>query len=56
MPYSDDHTLVTFSRILYCNDKERVFLNLVYDTKEKEHQNTRQSDLYPGQRTREQIR
>jgi hypothetical protein len=36
-----------FSDISYCDNRERVFM-LDYDTKEKEHQNTRQSDKYSG--------
>jgi hypothetical protein len=35
------------SRVSYCNNRERAFI-FVYDTKEKENQNTRQSDLYSG--------
>jgi hypothetical protein len=42
--YSDARSLVTFFWVSYC---ERVFM-FVYDTKEKEHQNIRQSDLYSG--------
>jgi hypothetical protein len=34
-----------FSGVSYCNDRERVFI-FVYDTKEKENQNTRQSYLF----------
>jgi hypothetical protein len=37
-------SLVTFSGVSYCDNKERVFM-FDYDTKKKEHQNTRQSDL-----------
>jgi hypothetical protein len=36
-----------FPGISYCDNRERVFM-FDYDTKEKEHQNTRQSDKYPG--------
>jgi hypothetical protein len=32
-----------FSGVSYCDNNERVFI-FDYDTKEKEHQNTRQSD------------
>jgi hypothetical protein len=42
--YSDARSLVTFS---YCGIRERCFM-FDYDTIEKEHQNTRQSDLYSG--------
>jgi hypothetical protein len=45
--YLDAHLLVTFSEVSYCYDRERVFI-FVYDTKEKDHQNTRQSDLHSG--------
>jgi hypothetical protein len=38
---SDAHSLVPFSGVLYCDNRERVFM-FDYDTKEKEHQNTRQ--------------
>jgi hypothetical protein len=43
--YSDALSFVNFSRVSYC-DKTNVFF--YYDTKEKEHQNTWQSDLYSG--------
>jgi hypothetical protein len=33
--------------VLYCGDRERVFI-FSYDTKEKEYQNTWQSELYLG--------
>jgi hypothetical protein len=36
-----------FSGVSYCDNRERVFM-FDYDTKEKEHQNTRQSDWYSG--------
>jgi hypothetical protein len=45
--YSYARSLVTFSGVSYCDNRERVFM-FYYDTKEKEHQNTRQSDLYSG--------
>jgi hypothetical protein len=32
-----------FSGVSYCDNRERVFM-FYYDTKEKEHQNTQQSD------------
>jgi hypothetical protein len=41
--YSDALSLVTFSGVSYCGNRERVFM-FEYDTKEKEHQNTRQFD------------
>jgi hypothetical protein len=41
--YSDACSLATFSGISNCDNRERVFM-FDYDTKEKEHQNTRQSD------------
>jgi hypothetical protein len=47
MSYSDARSLVTFwllfCGVSYCGIRERVFM-FDYDTKEKEHQNTRQSD------------
>jgi hypothetical protein len=44
--YSDARSLVTMvSGVSYCDIRERDFI-FDYDTKEKEHQNTRQSDLY----------
>jgi hypothetical protein len=36
--------LVTFSGISYCDNRERVFI-FDYDTKEKEHQNTRTNQI-----------
>jgi hypothetical protein len=36
-----------FSGVSYCDKRERVFV-FDYDKKKKEHQNTRQSDLYSG--------
>jgi hypothetical protein len=36
-----------FCGVSYCGIWERGFM-FDYDTKEKEHQNTRQSDLYSG--------
>jgi hypothetical protein len=45
--YSGARSLDTFSGISYCNNGERVFM-FDFDTKEREHQNTRQSDLYSG--------
>jgi hypothetical protein len=41
--YSDARSLVTFSRVSYCDNRERVFM-FDYDTKEKAHQKNRQSD------------
>jgi hypothetical protein len=41
--YSDARPLVISWGVLYCDNRERVFM-FDYDTKEKEHQNTRQSD------------
>jgi hypothetical protein len=41
--YSDTRSLVTFSGVSYCDKKKRLFM-FDYDTKEKKHQNTRQSD------------
>jgi hypothetical protein len=41
--YSDARSLATFSGVSYCDSRERVFM-FDYDTKEKEHQNSRQSD------------
>jgi hypothetical protein len=43
MSYSDVCSLVHFAGVSYCDDRERAFM-FDYDTKEKEHQNTRQSD------------
>jgi hypothetical protein len=43
--YSDARWLVTFSGVSYCDNRERVFM-FDFDTKEKEHQNTRQSDAF----------
>jgi hypothetical protein len=37
--------LLLFSGVSYCDNRERVVM-FDYDTKEKKHQNTRQSDLY----------
>jgi hypothetical protein len=34
-----------FSGVSYCDNRGRVFM-IDYDTKEKEHQNTRRSDSY----------
>jgi hypothetical protein len=34
-----------FSVMSFCDNRERIFI-FYYDTKEKEHQNTWQSDLY----------
>jgi hypothetical protein len=36
-------TEISFSGVSYCDNRERVFM-FDYDTKEKERQNTRQSD------------
>jgi hypothetical protein len=36
-----------FCGVSYCGIRDRAFM-FDYDTKEKEHQNTRQSDLYLG--------
>jgi hypothetical protein len=36
-----------FCGVSFCGSRERVFM-FDYDTEEKEHQNTRQSDLYSG--------
>jgi hypothetical protein len=48
MSYSDARLLVTFLwGFSYCGIKERVFM-FDYDTKEKEDQNSRQSDFYSG--------
>jgi hypothetical protein len=41
--YSDARSLVLFSGVSYFDTRERVFIS-DYDTKEKEHQNTRQSN------------
>jgi hypothetical protein len=41
--HSDARPLVTFLRVSFCDNRERVLM-FDYDTKEKEHQNTRQSD------------
>jgi hypothetical protein len=41
--YSDARSLVILSGVSCCDNRERVFM-FDYDTKEKEHQNTRQSD------------
>jgi hypothetical protein len=43
LSYSGARSLVPFSGVSYCDNRERVFM-FDYDTKEKEHQNTRQSD------------
>jgi hypothetical protein len=43
--YSVARSLVTFFWISYSGNRERVLM-FDYDTKEKEHKNTRQSDLY----------
>ena len=40
------HWLI-FSGVSYYDNRERAVM-FDYDTKEKEHQNTRQSDLYSG--------
>jgi hypothetical protein len=45
--YSDARSLIPFSWVSYCDIRERDFI-YDYDSKEKEHQNTRQSDLYSG--------
>jgi hypothetical protein len=42
IPYSDAHRLL-FSEVSYCDNRECLFM-FDYDTKEKENQNTRQSD------------
>jgi hypothetical protein len=42
---SDSRPLVSFSGVPYCDNRDRDF-TFDYDTKEKEHQNTRQSYLY----------
>jgi hypothetical protein len=39
MSYSDARSLVIFSGVSYCDNRERVFM-FDYDSKEKEHQNT----------------
>jgi hypothetical protein len=36
-----------FSGVSYCDYSEHAFI-FAYDTQEKEHQNTRHSDLYSG--------
>jgi hypothetical protein len=41
--YSDVHSLVTFSWVSYCDNKECFFI-FNYVTKEKDHQNTQQSN------------
>jgi hypothetical protein len=41
--YAEARSLVTFSGVLYCDNRERAFM-FDYDTEEKEHQNTRLSD------------
>jgi hypothetical protein len=41
--YSDIHSLL-FSWVSYCDNRNRVFI-IAFDTKVKEHQNTRQSHL-----------
>jgi hypothetical protein len=43
--YPDARSLVTFSGVSYCKTGNLLLL-FAYDTKEKEHQKTRQSDLY----------
>jgi hypothetical protein len=44
--YSDDRSFVTFIlRVSYCDNRELVFM-FDFDTKQKRHQSTRQSDLY----------
>jgi hypothetical protein len=48
--YSDARSLVTFSGVSYCDNRERVFM-FDYDTKEKEQQNTRQFDSRTNQIT-----
>jgi hypothetical protein len=45
--YSDARSLVTFFLRFHIVNQGRVFI-FNNDTKEKEHQNTRQSDLYSG--------
>jgi hypothetical protein len=47
IPHSEAGSLVKISGVSYCYNRERVF-NFDCDAKEKEHQNTRQSDLYWG--------
>jgi hypothetical protein len=47
MSYLDARSLVSFCGVSYCGIRKRVFV-FDYDTKDKEHQNTRQSDLYSG--------
>jgi hypothetical protein len=44
-----------FAEVSFCDNRERAFM-FDYDTEEKEHQNTRQSDLYSGATPLVQIR
>jgi hypothetical protein len=53
--YSDACMLLTFSGVSNFDGREFVFI-FAYDTKKKEHQNTRQSDLYSGATHLVQIR
>jgi hypothetical protein len=45
--YSDTRSLVPLSGVSYFDKRECVLI-FAYDTKEKEHQNTQQSDFFLG--------